>query len=80
MKNKRYDKSMKIVNFTDYGDNYVNENIEMLNTIASIINDPSFTGNLQQLISNLTPMVKNKLKQLLNNVDEWSRSGVDQGF
>jgi len=50
---------------TDVGLDVINENTELIQMIASVVNDAGFTASLSNLVNKLSPSVKSKLYELL---------------
>ena len=50
---------------TDVGLDVLNENVELVQMIAAVVNDAGFTNNLANFVDKLSPTVKEKIVKLL---------------
>lgn len=67
LNNKKLKKQTKR---TDIGGDVLNENIEALQYVASLINDTAFMDSLKTFVNALSPVVKSKLYALLKRQEE----------
>jgi len=60
------DKLKKLTKRTGIGGDILNENVEIANMIAALINDASFQDQLKVLMNSLSPKVKSLIKKYLD--------------